>query len=392
MEIKNIKFAIMSISSLILISMTASAILADVQAHFAGVDGSIIQMVLTIPALLGVIFAFASGPLSMRMPKKNLVLLGLIFGLTGGVVAFFFGSASIVVLLFCSVQIGVAQGINSTMSMALIADYFIGDESNTMMGYQSAFLNGGSMVLIFTSGLLASIDWHYSYLVYFAFVPIIYIVMKNLPTDDPTKNTGVERAQKHGKLNSTVYFVALLMFLLGTFMFVFQTNISLLVVSKGYGDASLSGMINTTISAAGMVTGILYGRIQKLLKHLTMPLALLMASLGMFLVFYIGTLPMLFIAAICLGFSLGSFIPAGTFIAANTVTREMAANAIALVTAAINLGMFISPIILNGLSNSLDGGSITYKFMVSAMGLLGAGLVALIGNDLLLKEQNGNDH
>lgn len=119
MEKKRIKIAILSISSLLMISMTASAILADIQAYFVGVDPSLISMVLTIPALMGLVFAFASGPLSLRLPKKSLVIFGLVCGLAGGMIALLFGSTSIYVLLACSLLLGIAQGMNSTMSMAL---------------------------------------------------------------------------------------------------------------------------------------------------------------------------------------------------------------------------------------------------------------------------------
>jgi len=390
LERKRIKFAIASISSLILISMTASAILADIQAYFVGANQSLVQMVLTIPSLMAVVFAFASGPLSMRLPKKNIVIFGLICGLIGGITAFAFGTTSISVLLFCSVLIGVAQGINSTISMALIADYFTGDESSTLMGLQSAFLNGGSMVLIFISSMLASFKWNYAYLVYLMFLPVIFITMKNLPKDHPTTKIENNNTRNYGKLNLTVYFMALLMFLLGTFMFVFQTNIALLVVSKGFGDASTTGLINTTMSAVGMITGVLFGRIQKKLKHLMISIALLIASFAMFLIFAVGSLPIIYFAAICMGFSLGSIIPAGTFIAANAVTRGMSANAIAVVTAAINFGMFVSPIIINVLSNSFGGGSIPFKFLVSAIGLLGVALLAFAGHNHMIKKEMQN--
>ncbi|WP_423055707.1 MFS transporter [Acetobacterium carbinolicum] len=75
------------------------------------------------------IFSFASGPLSMKISKKNLVIFALLCGFAGGILAFFFGSTSIYVLLGCSMLIGVAQGMDATMSMALIADYFVGEES-----------------------------------------------------------------------------------------------------------------------------------------------------------------------------------------------------------------------------------------------------------------------
>lgn len=385
MEKKKIKLAILSVSSLLMISITASAILADIQAHFIGVDEYLIQMVLTIPALLAVLFAFASGPLSTHLPKKNLVIFGLISGFSGGMVALFWGSTSIVVLLSCSVLIGVAQGINATMTMALITDYFSVKESGTIMGLQSAVVNGGSMVLLFTSGLLGGIHWNYSYLVYLAFLPVIFIFIKNLPKDTPPAHRDVQHSGKRGKLNGTVYFIALVMFLFGTFLFVFQTNIAILVVSKGYGDASTSGLINTIMSAGGMVTGILFGRLLRKFKNLTISVASLIASLGMFLIFSVGTLPVLFIAATCIGFGMSATIPAGSFIVANAVPSGMRATAIAIVTAAISLGMFVSPIILNAVTDAFGGGDITFKFMLSTIGLLGVALLVIVGNYVIVK-------
>ena len=391
MEKKRIKIAILSISSIILIWLTASAILADVQAHFPGVDQSLIQMVLTIPSLFGLIFAFASGPISMKIPKKTIAIFALTSGLTGGMVALFGGTASIGVLLFSSVLIGIAQGIITTMSMALIAHYYTGKECSAMMGLQSAFANGGSMVLLFISGILAGVQWNYSYLVYLAFIPVIFITMKYLPKDQPTLNGEEQHIEKIGKLNGTVYFTALVMFLFGVFSFVFQTNIALLVVTKGFGNATTSGFINTAISAAGMVTGILFGGLLRTLKSLTIPVALFVQGIGMVLVFTIGTLPALFIAAICLGIGLSTVMPAGTFIASNAVSPLMRATAIAIITAAVNLGIFVSPIIMNVLADTFAGGSLIFKFTISAIGLFMLALLTLIVNNLMVKKNCNNN-
>lgn len=391
MEKKRIKIAILSISSLVLIWLTASAILADIQTHFTGANESLVQLILTIPILVGLVFAFASGPLSTKIPKKSIVLFSLGCGLTGGMIALFWGADSIAVLLFSSVLIGIAQGVNSTMSMSLIAHYFKGEESSAMMGLQSAVANGGSMVLLFVSGILAGIQWHYSYLVYLAFIPVMLIVMKYLPQDQPTRSEenqhGDHDTENPGKLNGTVYFTALVMFLFGVFSFVFQANIALFVFSKGFGDAPVSGFINTTISAAGMITGILFGRLYRKLKGLAIPAALLVAGVGMALIFTVGTLPVLFIAAVCLGIGFAIVMPAGTFIAASAVTHRIRATAIAIITASVNLGVFLSPLIMNALANALGDGSTAFKFMIAAIGLLMLALLVIAGNMVISKKK-----
>lgn len=388
MDKRKIKIAILSMSSLLMISMTASAVLADIQRYFVGVDPSLISMVLTIPSLMGLVFAFASGPLSLRLPKKSLVIFGLVCGLTGGMVALLFGSLSIYVLLGCSLLLGVAQGMNSTMSMALIADYFVAEESGALMGLQSAFVNGGSMVLLFSSGMLAGVSWQLSYLVYLVFIPVIVIVMKNLPNDHPQTADQERPAEKSAKLNARVYFTALIMFLFGVFLFVFQTNVAMYVAAKGFGDASTSGLINTSMSAAGMLTGVLFGRMQRVLRQLIIPVSLVVGSLGMLSIFVIGNLPALFIGAMCCGFCLATINPAGTFVAANAVHASISSLAIAVVTASCSVGIFVSPLLSNAVANAA-GGNLAVKFLLATLGLFGTAVLAVIGNAILDKKGIG---
>lgn len=387
METKRIKLAILSIASLLMISMTASAILADIERHFPNQEESVIQMVLTLPALMGVIFAFIAGPLSMRIAKKNLVIFSLGCGLSGGLIGLVLGPLAMGYLLLSSVLIGVAQGINATMTMALITDYYSGEESGAMMGLQSAFLNGGSMVLLFTSGLLANVKWNHAYLVYLAFLPAILIVIRNLPDDRPKPTNQKEDS---GKLNARVYFIAIAIFLFGSFFFVFQTNIALLVVIKGYGDATLSGMINTAVSASGMLVGLQYGKLKRRLKTLAIPVGMAMVGLGMALIYVPGTLFSIFIAAFFIGFGIGIVMPTGIFMAANAVKNGMQSTAIALVTAAINLGMFVSPLFFNLISFPTVEENLITKFILSTICLLIlAGLFA-IGHQLIWKYFNNN--
>lgn len=395
-DTKRIKLAILSISSLLMISMTASAILADIELHFPDVEESIIQMVLTLPALFGLIFAFAAGPLSMWISKKSLVIFSLGSGLIGGLIALILGPLMIGFLLIASVLIGVSQGINATMTLALITDYFSGEESGAMMGLQSAFLNGGSMVLLFTSGLLANLMWNYAYLVYLAIIPVLVVVIRNLPHERPVRLKRSDNKEDSGKLNVSVYLIAFFIFLFGSFFFVFQTNIALLIVSKGYGDATLSGIINTTLSASGMVTGFQYGKLKRRLKTMAIPIGITVVGVGMGLIYLPGTLISIFVAAILVGFGIGIVMPSGIYIAASSVKNGMQSTAIALVTAAVNLGMFVSPLLFNLISYQSAGASITIKFIIASICLLLLAVLFVIGKQFILKhnaiKKNPLDH
>lgn len=328
----------------------------------------------------------------MKIPKRKIIIFGLLSGFSGGAIAFVFGSISIYILLFSSLLIGIAQGINSTMTMALIADYFKGDESSAMMGLQSAFVNGGGMVLAFLAGMLASIQWNYSYLVYLFFIPALFITLKTLPKEDPVHEHHFEQSTAAAKLNATVFFTAFVFFFYGVFQFVFQANISSVVIENGFGNASTTGLINTVYSGAGMLTGILFGHIQRIFKKQTLPFALIIVGIGMGLVVFAGNLSILFIAAVCGGFALASIMPSGTFIAANAVVPQLSATAIAIVTASVNLGMFLSPIILNPLSALLGSGDLRSKYLISAVGLLVLSVIAFIGYNYLNRPQPSSVH
>ena len=376
-----IKIAILAISSVIMAAMTNSAILADIGTHYPNISESVIQMVLTIPSLVGMFFAIASGPASGKIAKKTLVLIGLFFGLAGGMLAFILGGVSIYILLFSSVLIGVNQGINSTMSMALISDYFVGDEASSLMGLQSAFVNLGGMVIIFISGLLAGLQWKYAYIIYLVFIPIIAIVLKNLPNDPPIQketNTSGETTKK-GSLNSTVYFSCIVLFFFAFFMYVFQSNISVYIMQNGLGDASTSGLANTIFSATGAITGFLYGKIKKTLKDNIIPLGVLSAGIGLLLIYTIGTLPTVFIGSILLGYGMSSIMPTVMFINSEAVTPAMSATAIALTNGASNIGMFLSPMLINPLMNLMGKTTVDAKFLMGAIGLFLVAIIAFAG-------------
>ncbi|MBF7097362.1 MFS transporter [Alkalibacter mobilis] len=377
MKKNNIKLAILSMSSLLMISMTASAILADIAAHFPQVELSVIQMVLAVPSLLAMFFALMSGPLSVKISKKSLVLFGLVSGFIGGMLGLTLGTTNVYILIFASVLIGVAQGINSTMTMALIADFFDGEERGTLMGLQSAFVNGGSMLILLTAGMLGGIKWNYSYLIYILFLPVFFIVSKNLPRQNRVHEES--EMDGDGKLNGTVYFNCLIILVFGIMTFVFQSNIAIVMNSNGLGDASTTGLVNSFMTGIGMLTGVFYGKIRKVLKNFIIPFALVAVGTGTLLIYAMTSIQTIFLAAFLGGFAMSSTIPTIMFNVSNAVSASKSSMAIALANGSVSIGMFISPFIINPLAESLNPGSVEFKYMMSGIGLLTLAVVAFFG-------------
>ncbi|MDP2844149.1 MAG: MFS transporter, partial [Acetobacterium sp.] len=205
--------------------------------------------------------------------------------------------------------------------------------------------------------------------------------------DLPVKQSHSEYPDNAKKLNASVYLMALFIFLFGSFFFVFQTNIALLVVSKGYGDATLSGMINTALAASGMVTGICYGKIKERLKIRTIPFGIAAVGLGMGLIYLVGSLPSLFVSAILVGFGISLVMPTGFYIAANVVENRLQPTAIALLTAAVNLGMFVSPLLFNMINFQTVESTLLMKFIIASIALFILAIAFVFGNRYILKMQ-----
>lgn len=382
-----IKIAILSISSVLMASLMGSAIIADVSNSYPMIDTTLVQMIVTLPPLIAMIFSILSGPLSNKIAKKKIALFGLFSAFFGGGLAYFFGETTIYIMLVSSSLIGVGQGINSTISMALIADYFTDDEGSSLMGLQSAFINGGGMLILFISSLLAQFGWKSSYLVFLLFIPIILIVMKYLPNDPPIQQAQENKPKE--KMNGTVYFIGVITFLFAVFMFSFTTNVSVYVTDNELGGAATSGFANTLMSASGAIAGIAYPSIKKQLNNKLIPLGALLAGVGLLLANILESIVGVYLAGIFIGFGLSLFMPTAIFAASVAVKADVSANAIAFVNGASNVGMFLSPFIVDPIINSFNG-NVGTKFMISGIILIVLSIFTLVSQLKFSMTSHGN--
>jgi len=382
---KNVRIVILAMSLVMMASMTASAILADLAKEFPQADTSLIQMTLTLPALMAMISALIAGPISRIIAKKTIALFFLFAMFTGGMIFVFLG-VNIYVLLFGSALIGMGQGGIMTITAALAADYFEGEECGAVLGVQAAFATGGGMLIMFVSGLLAGLTWKYSYLVFLILVPIIILTVKLLPKANVhTRVEEFEQGIRKKSLNVKVFFYCFVTFTFFCCFYIFMTNVSLLISSNGLGDATTSGMANTVMSAMGCFSGIMYGKRLKIFKKYILLPGILAPLIGFLSVYFITNLISVFIAGACCGYAIATIMPTSLFKASSIVSSDMSATALALVNSSANVGGFFSPVIIAGMLNRLGWEGETEKFLIGAIILAFLAVVALIESVFIKK-------
>lgn len=366
--------SIISISFIQGLQYCVSPVLGDIQAHFPNVNVSLIQMLITAPALLSIIVSITSGWLVVKISKKKLLLLGsLIAGVTGFLPLL---SDSFTLLFLSRTVYGVGLGLATTLNTAVVAEFFEGDERVSVMGIQAASVGAGMVVVTTVGGWLGSSGFRNAYFInVIGFVSMILIALC-LPETGTAKVTKTDKI----RLNKEVFTVAIFGMLEFLFLITFTTNIAMHISGDLAGNTAVSGNLTGIFSASQIVMGLILGFITKITKRYTLPIAMLSFSIGgILLILFPSNFAMLMIGALFCGFSQGMFIPTAMVDVANAVAPVATAMASACFTCAMCLGQLISPTILNTTAKVVFGEVTTANvYIISVVGMTASGVLAAV--------------
>lgn len=375
--------AIVAISFIQGLQYCVSPVLEQIQNHFPDVSVSLVQMLITAPALLSMIVSLISGGLVVKVSKKNLlVFAGFVAGATGLLPLL---SDSFALLFVSRTLYGVALGLACTLNTAVVAEFFEGDERVSVMGIQAASIGAGMVVVATVGGKLGMLGFEKAYFVnLIGFLSMLCIAFL-LPNTGKTKVSKTEKLS----LSPKVFIVSGLGMLEFLFLITFTTNIAMHLSGTLKGNAALSGNLTGIFSGAQIVIGLILGLITKVTKKYTLPIAMLSFVVGgILLIGFPDHSILLMAAALFCGFSQGMFIPQAMVEVANAVKPAATALAAACFTCAMCFGQLISPTVLNGISSVLFGEiSSVHVYQIATVGML---LVAMAAFVISARQKNSN--
>lgn len=374
--------AIVAISFIQGLQYCVSPVLGQIQEHYPDVSVSLVQMLITAPALLSMIVALISGGLVVKISKKKLLLFA---ALAAGITGFMPYLADNFWVLFLSrILYGIALGLACTLNTAVVAEFFEGEERVSVMGIQAASIGVGMVIITTLGGKLGSFGFTYSYLTNIIGFLSFLVLLVMLPETGVSKVTQTEKIH----LNKRVFQVAFLGFLEFLFLITFTTNIAMHISGKLAGDSAVSGILTGIFSGAQIVMGLILGYVTKITKKATLPVAMLSFVAGaVLLILFPSNLPVLLLAAVFCGFSQGMFIPQAMVDVANAVKPVATAMASACFTCAMCFGQLVSPSILNTLSKYIYGNvSTSNVYTIAAMGMA----ISSAAGFFLMNDKNKN--
>jgi ACDE family multidrug resistance protein len=134
----------------------------------------------TVP---GVFLAPVLGVLADRTGRKRILAPSLfLFGVAGAACGFVSDFHLLLGLRFLQ---GVGAAALGSLNVTILGDLYSGRERTTAMGYNSSVLSVGTAIYPLLGGALATIGWHYPFLVSIIAVPVGFVVLLGLKSPEP---------------------------------------------------------------------------------------------------------------------------------------------------------------------------------------------------------------
>ena len=336
---KRLLYTILSISLLTVMAGAAIApALGVISAHFAGRNPLLIQLIVSLPALFIILTNLVFPWLCRLMKTRTLALTGLALYVLSGAGAFFVDN--IWVLLAFRALMGVSVGMIMPLSTGLLAYYFPPEEQAGLMGLSAAMNQMGGVVATFLAGVLAGISWNYAFLVYLMGLIAIILVAAFLPNERLSGRGGVSLSLLKRFHPSVVG-----MFLVMILFFIYPTNFAL----TASGTLSEMGVTLTMVGldVVALLVGLCFGFLMKRFASQIKYIAPLGFAAGYLCLAVGDSLVWLLLGSAFIGIANGIGVPYLNTIGSVKAGKEAATTVMPLLSAALYLGQFLSPLIVS---------------------------------------------
>jgi len=372
-------FTILSISLLTVMAGAAMApALGVIHQHFANEGNLKIQLIVSIPALFIILTNLIFQWLCQMMKIRTLALLGLCMYVVFGAGAFF--ATNIWTVLVFRALLGISVGMIMPLSTGLLAFYFPIDQQARLMGLAAFMSQLGGVIATFLSGFLCTLGWQYSFLVYLMGILALVLVAIYLPND--RLNT-VQRNERKGE-SSLFRFAPIIigMFLIMLLFFIIPTNFAIISLANPKMTPQTITLIMVGLDVVAAIAGLSFGKLMNAIPHCIKYIAPIGFTLG-YTCLAAGTeLIWLLSGSIIIGVANGVGIPYLNTIASIKGGNDAAATVMPLLSAAMFIGQFLSPLIVSPCAKILGG--------VTAPYIIGIILSAFFIFNAIFTQHSGN--
>ena len=292
--------------------------------------------------------------------NEDLAIVGLSLYVLAGAGAYFIDN--IWLLLFFRALLGVSVGMVMPLSTGLLAYYFPPEQQASLMGLSAAMNQMGGAVATLLSGFLAGISWNCAFLVYLLGLISLGLVVAFLPNERLAKDK-VENAEKQsiGKLMKKFHPSVVGMLLAMALFFIYPTNFAITSLSNTALSSNTITLIMVGLDLIAFVGGLFFGQLMRPLRKSMKYVAPVGFLLGYFFLSLDTTIGLLILGSVFIGIANAMSVPYLNTIASIKGGKDAATTVMPLISAALYLGQFLSPLVVNPCSRLLGGVTAPYQ-------------------------------
>ncbi|MFV0395177.1 MAG: MFS transporter [Coprobacillaceae bacterium] len=358
-----LKIALLSASLLVASAPAINANLPAMIAAFPEVPLQIVEMLTTIPSMFLMISVLTSSFIAKKIGYKQTIVTGLCIVAVAGIIPVV--TNNFYIILATRAMLGFGVGLFNSLLVSMISYFYDGEERSGLFGIQSACEGLGGMAVTFIAGRLLTINWQalfYAYLIAIPVVIMFSIFVPKVDTKELLDKINVKKSEslegKKGDLYPVIGYIGLI-FLIAILYMTMGIKVSSLMTSEGYANASDASTVIMLLSLGAMLSGFLFGKIIKVLKDFTLPIAYMILAVAMFSIGISNSVVVTVFGGFVTGFGFRMIMP--YFI--NKINNSSISNtglATSLLLVGYNLGVFITPY-----------GSIILEYLAGDNGLRG---------------------
>ncbi|MBB5960611.1 MFS family permease [Saccharothrix tamanrassetensis] len=327
----------------IMASATITPALPGMERHFAGEPHAqlLVRLVLTLPGLLIMLSAPLLARVSGRTRRVPVLAACLALYTVGGGSGLVLDSLSGLLVGRALLGVGIA-GIMTT-STALLADHHPTREHGRVLGLQGAAMGFGGVVALLLGGVLADGSWRGPFAVYLLAVPLLVLVLRFVPEAAVQPSEGVSEGTPWQRRSLGLY---ALMFLGVVAFYTVPTQAPFWLAEVGGAGPAVAGALIAAVNLAMTLVGLNYRRLHTRWNFAVLATAMFAAlAVGLFLIGSAGTLWTAGLGMVVVGVGVGLLNPTSNGWLVASVSPGARTKALGLLTSALFLGQFSSPLI-----------------------------------------------
>ena len=340
------KLTLLLVSSLTIMSViTISPALPQIAKAFPNVENVmfLVNLVLTIPALMIAVFSSVTGHLIDRYGRLKILYFSLVLYAIAGSAGFFLNN--LYHILISRAILGISVGMSMTIVITLIADYFEGQERQKFVGLQVAFMSLGGILFIGFGGVLADITWRFTFLIYLSSLLILPLAVKFLVEPKVAqRNVQAYSRKKSPNIIWMLFFNTMFMWII---FFLIPVQIPFLLKGIGVEKNSLIGAAIAVSTAFSAISSFSYSQIRRRLSFIMVfSIGYLLMAIGFIYISYSQSYLQVVIAMMLTGLGMGMMIPNTNMWVMKLAPPEIRGKEIGKLTTFWFLGQFLSPVLI----------------------------------------------